>query len=180
MSQLAFVVFCHITVCLREESVFSAALIIADISKIPSHLLFVRLNKPTSLRFCLYVRCSEAILMAFAGFLPVHQHSFGARKPQTLDNIPDVAGIIAAPVYMATITLLWYSMLLVLFVTKPHCCLLFGFLSTGTFMSFSATLLPLSSLYGCIGLFCKSWKRLYLPSQRLMKPMTSICQGLSE
>lgn len=117
--------------------------------------------------------------MAAAGLIPVCQHPFCARKPETGDNTPGVVGTIAARVHMATILLLRYSMLLALSVTKTHCCVLFSFLSAGTSRSFSATLLPLSSLCGYMELFYPSCKTLRLPSPEPMRSLSTHCFSLS-
>lgn len=47
------------------------------------------------------------------------------------------------------------------------------------FRCFSATLLPLSSLYGCMGLFCPSCKILHLPSLKPTGSLSAHCFSLS-
>lgn len=93
-----------IPLCASEKSPSSPQpLIFVDGSKIPSPPSLLRLNKTIFLSLCLYVSALEAILLASAGLVPVCQHPFCTRKLQTRDNTPDVEGITAALVHMATL-----------------------------------------------------------------------------
>lgn len=92
-----------ISLCASKKNLTSQPLMFVDSNKIPSPHSLLRLHKPIFLSLCLYVSALEAILVASAGLIPVCQHPFCSRKPQTGDNTTDVEGITAALAHMATL-----------------------------------------------------------------------------